>query len=190
MRSHHLCLAIAAVGALTLAACSSGHPTPSVTVTVTRTASPNDSATPGPSGTPSVLSPQQAQAVQAQQDKDRILSSPGWQPVPGVDAGTAGTNDLMGVKCASQSPNTPANAAVGGNLTLSVWNPGPDDQTVIFDQVDFPGGAYSPINSHDINIDTTIAAGVVDIFHTSYTSLVGSWAPGCYISTAGLGPVS
>jgi hypothetical protein len=92
----------------------------------------------------------------------------------------------MGVKCSSQPPDTPPNAAVGGNLTLTVWNPGPDDQKVLFDQVDFPGGAYSPLNSQDISIDTTIAAGVVDVFHTSYVSLVGKWSPGCYISTAGM----
>jgi hypothetical protein len=30
--------------------------------------------------------------------------------------------------------------------------------------------------------------GVVDVFRTSYTSLVGHWAPGCYVSTARLIP--
>ena len=74
------------------------------------------------------------------------------------------------------------------NLTLTIWNPGPDDQYVLFNQVDFPGGAYSPLNPQDININTVIAAGTADTFHTSYTSLVGRWEPGCYISTAGLSP--
>jgi hypothetical protein len=137
------------------------------------------------------LSPRQAQAAQAQQDKDRILSNPGWQPVPSRDVriayGTDGA-DWLGVKCSSQAPDTPANAAVGGNLTLTIWNPGPDDQYVLFNQVDFPGGAYSPLNPPDININTVIAAGVADTFHNSYTSLVGRWELGCYISTAGLSP--
>jgi hypothetical protein len=168
------------VAVLALAGCTSGQ----ATVTVTQTAAPAVSSVPSPST--SALSPQQAQSAQAQQDKDRVLASAGWQPVPGVDTDTIGPDDWLGVKCSSQAPDTPPNAAVGGNLTLTVWNPGPDDQTIVFDQVDFPGGAYSPINSQDINIDTTVAAGVVDVFHTSYISLVGNWAAGCYISTAGL----
>ena len=139
---------------------------------------------------PTVLSPQQAQAAQAQQDKDRILSSPGWQPVPAWDdnklGGIADVQDWVGVKCSSQPPDTPPNAAVGGNLTLTIWNPGPDDQATILDEVDFPGGGQSPVNPQDISINTVVAAGVVDVFHTSYTSLVGHWASGCYISTAGL----
>ena len=136
-----------------------------------------------------MLSPDQAQAAQAQQDKDRILSSPGWQPVPGWDNKLGGIEDVqdwMGVKCSSQAPDTPPDAAIGGNLTLTIWNPGPEDQVVILREIDFPGGGQSPVNWQDINSNTVVAAGVVDVFRTSYTSLVGSWAPGCYVSTAGL----
>ena len=103
---------------------------------------------------------QQAQDAQARQDKERILASPGWQPVPTVDVtpgngvtypgGLGDGHDWMGVKCSSQPPDTPPNAAVGGNITITVWNPGPDDERVLFDQVDFPGGGYSPL-SNDIN---------------------------------------
>ena len=97
-------------------------------------------------------------------------------------------DDWVGVRCSSQAPDTPPNAAIGGNLTLTIWNPGPDDQSMILDEVDFPGGGRSPVSWQDINSNTVVAAGVVDVFHTSYTSLVGSWALGCYISTAGLTP--
>jgi hypothetical protein len=130
-----------------------------------------------------VLSPQQAQEAQAQQDKDRILSSPGWEPVPALDDQLPVGDDWVGVKCSSQPPDTPPNAAIGGNLTLTIWNPGPVDQSMIINEVEFPGGGQSPINPEDINSNTVVTAGVVDVFYTSYTSLVGSWAPGCYIST-------
>lgn len=145
---------------------------------------------------------QQAQDAQADQDKARILNEGGWQPVPTRDVtpgngvtypgGLGDGHDWMGVKCSSQPPDTPPDAAVGGNITITVWNPGPDDEQVLFDQVDFPGGGYSPL-SNDINgladqgpNAIVIAAGTADVFHASYDSLVGSWAPGCYISTAGL----
>ena len=141
-------------------------------------------APPSSSPPPSVLSPYQAQAAQAQQDKDRILSSPGWQPVAALAIQPTGGmpgDDWVGVKCSSQAPDTPPNAAVGGNLTLTIWNPGPDDQYMTLDEVDFPGGGQLPVNPEDISSSTVVASGVVDVFHTSYTSLVGSWAPGCFV---------
>ena len=171
-----------AVAAGTVAACG--------TTTVTASPTTVPAGQPGASP-PTVISPQQAQQAQAQQDQDRVLSSPGWQPVrasaetPNGDGTLA--EDWVGVQCSSQPPDTPPNAAIGGNLTITVWNPDPQDDSLIFNQVDFPGGGYSPINPQDINDDTVVAAGVTDVFHTSYTSLVGRWAAGCYISTAGLG---
>ena len=176
--------------AAVLIAVAAGSSAACGTTTVTASPAAVPAGQPGASPPPTVISPQQAQQTQAQQDKDRILSSPGWQPVPASAETPNGdgtlAEDWVGVQCSSQPPDTPPNAAIGGNLTITVWNPDPQDDSMIFNQVDFPGGGYSPINPQDINDDTVVAAGVTDVFHTSYTSLVGRWAAGCYISTAGL----
>jgi hypothetical protein len=117
--------------------------------------------------------PSVSELTQAQVDRNRILASTSWQPIS-----SSFSTDWVGVKCSSQPPDTAPNAAVGGNLTLTIWNPSPDSQQVEIDAVTFSDGSYSPITV----FNQTVPANAVETISTTYTSLLGNWSSGCRIA--------